>query len=135
MVHHEYICDACGYSSEEERGVYNCPKCGNQMRIARTGTYSGDTSITVGRWLVTIICFFILLFLGVLFLGPFGIILAFIITFFIWRFFKKAAQDNAIPANTIRNPNRVYSCNSCGGRFKGQQPSCPHCGVRLRYKN
>ena len=95
MVHYEYVCDACGFASEEERGVYKCPKCGNQMRAAKTGAYSGDKSPVMGRWLITIICFFIFLFLGVVIAGPFGIIAAFILTFFVWRFFKKASQNNA----------------------------------------
>ena len=43
-----------GFTSEEEQGVYQCPKCGNQMRIAKTGIY-GDSSPVVGRWLLTII--------------------------------------------------------------------------------
>lgn len=134
MVHYEYICDACGFTSEEERGVYVCPKCGNQMRIAKTGTYGGDSSPMVGRWILTIIAFFITLFIGVVILGPLGIIAAFVVAFLVWRFFKKASSDNAIRADAgVPNPNKVYVCQSCGGKFKGQQPVCPHCGTRLTY--
>lgn len=133
MVHFDYVCDACGFTSEEERGVYKCPKCGNQMRAAQTGIYSGDSSSTVGRWLLTIICFFLSLFLGVVILGPFGIIAAFIVAFLVWRVTKKASQDNAIKTSSVKNPDRVYSCNACGGQFKGQLPRCPHCGTKLKY--
>lgn len=35
MVYRDYICDACGFITEEEPGVYKCPKCGNQMRAAK----------------------------------------------------------------------------------------------------
>lgn len=133
MVHFDYICDACGFKSEEERGVYTCPKCGNPMRAAQTGVYGGDSPSTVGRWLLTIICFFLSLFLGVVILGPFGIIAAFIVAFLVWRVTKKASQDNAIKTSSVKNPDRVYSCNACGGQFKGQLPKCPHCGTKLKY--
>lgn len=133
MVHYEYICDVCGFTSEEERGVYQCPKCGNQMRIAKTGIYGGDSSPVVGRWFLTIIAFFVSLFLGIVILGPFGIIAAFIVAFFVWRFLKKASSDNAIKSTGVRNPNIVYTCQACGGRFKGQLSYCPHCGKKLNY--
>ncbi len=133
-MHFDYVCDACGFTSEEERGVYKCPKCGNQMRAAQHGVYSGDSSSTVGRWLLTIICCFVSLFVFVLILGPlFGIIAALIVTFLVWRFTKKASQGNAIKTSAIKNPNQVYSCNSCRGTFKGQLPKCPHCGITLKY--
>ena len=59
------------------------------MRIAKTGIYGGDSSPVVGRWLLTIIAFFVSLFLGIVILGPFGIIAAFIVAFFVWRFVMK----------------------------------------------
>lgn len=136
MVHFDYVCDACGFVSEEERGVYKCPKCGNQMRAAQTGVYSGDSSSTVGRWLLTIIVFFVSLFLFIVILGPMlGIIASFIVTFIVWRFTKKASQDNAIRTTGVKNPNMLYTCQTCGGQFKGQLPKCPHCGIRLTYND
>lgn len=137
MVHYDYICDACGFTSEEERGVYKCPKCGNQMRAAQVGgRYGGDSSSTVGRWLLCLITFFVSLFLFGLILGPFGFIGAIIATLIIWRITKKASSDNAIRVNTnanVRNPNKLYTCKSCGSNFYGMQPRCPHCGIKLKY--
>ena len=63
----------------------------------------------------------------------FGIIAAFIVAFFVWRFLKKASSDNAIKSTGVRNPNIVYTCQACGGRFKGQLSYCPHCGKKLNY--
>ena len=135
MVHYDYICDACGFTSEEEQGVYNCPKCGNQMRIAKTGYGGGDTSASLGRYLVCLIAFFVSLFLGVLFLGPFfGIIAAFIVTILFWRWARKGTQNKAVRSAGVRNPNKLYTCGNCGGQFKGQLPRCPHCGFDLTYK-
>lgn len=134
MVHYDYICDACGFKSEEERGVYICPECGSQMRIAKTGVYSGDSSSTVGRLILTIVCFFVSLFLGIVVLGPFGIPAAIILTIIVWRITKKAYQDRAIRSGGVRNPNKRYVCSNCGGKFKGQLPNCPHCGLELTYK-
>lgn len=132
-MHYDYVCDACGFTSEEERGVYKCPKCGNQMRAAKTGVYSGDNSSSVGRYLVGVIVFFLSLFVGVLLLGPLGIIAAFVITFLFWMWFRKGKRDKAIRSDNVKNPNQTYSCNSCGGQFKGQLPRCPHCGIKLTY--
>ena len=95
MVHYEYVCDACGFASEEEQGVYKCPKCGNQMRAAKRGAYSGDSSPVMGRWIITLICFFVFMVFGIVLLGPLGIVIAFVLTFFVWRFFRKASRDNA----------------------------------------
>ena len=53
-----FICDACGFTSEEEVGqIYYCPKCGNQMRRAKTsGLYGGgDADPTSGRILFDIL--------------------------------------------------------------------------------
>ena len=134
MVHFDYICDACGFTSEEERGVYKCPVCGNQMRAARTGR-GGDNTSSVGRYMVTIIAFFITLFIGVLILGPLlGVILALILTFFFYRWAKSRSQNNAVRVGpSFPNPNKTYTCGSCGKNFKGQRANCPHCGIKLKY--
>lgn len=134
MVHYDYICDACGFTSEEEQGVYKCPKCGNQMRIAKTGYGGGDTTSSLGRHLACIIVFFLSLFLGIVFLGPFfGVVLSLIITILFWSLTRNTTKNKAISTTGVKNPNVLYTCQTCGGQFKGQLPKCPHCGINLRY--
>lgn len=42
-MYNGFICEVCGFVSEEEVGnVYYCPKCGNQMRVAKPGDYLGN---------------------------------------------------------------------------------------------
>ena len=55
MSYRDYVCDDCGFSSEEEPGVYYCPRCGAKMRVARASYYGGDASAGFGKWLVYIV--------------------------------------------------------------------------------
>ena len=133
MVRYEYVCNACGFTSEEKKGVYLCPKCGNKMRPTNTGKYGGDFLSIIGRWILIIIAFFVFLFVGVLVLGVLGIFIAFIVACLVWWVTRRTSQDMAIKINGIKYPDRVYFCKGCGGKFKGQLSKCPHCGVRLKY--
>lgn len=138
MVHLDYICDACGFTSQEEQGVYKCPVCGNQMRIAKGG-HSGDSNPTFARLLIYVLEFiFVLPILFVFLAGIPGIIVFIIILFLTRRWLNNRYKNKAIrttPNMSIKNPNKIYTCNSCGNNFKGQRPTCPHCGIRLTYND
>lgn len=138
MVYRDYICDACGFTTEEEPGVYKCPKCGTQMRAAKNTRY-GDNTASYGRWVIYILEIIFLLPLCFVFLGGIPGIIVFIIIFFVVRrILTKGTRNNAIktiPAGSVKNPNQTYKCNTCGHSFKGQQHKCPKCGVTLRYEN
>ena len=137
MVHFDYVCDACGFTSQEERGVYNCPVCGNQMRIAKGG-YSGDNSAGFSKLLIYVLeCIFILP-ICLVFLNVFGVILFIILLLLTRRWLNNRFKDKAIkalPNAEIRNPDKMYVCHNCGGNFNGQRPVCPHCGMKLGYED
>ena len=73
MSYRTYICDDCGFSSEEEPGVYICPQCHNKMRIAKpSGTFGGgDSTRTDGKILLYILFF---IFVGSILVGLLNII-------------------------------------------------------------
>lgn len=99
MSYRDYICDACGFTTEEKQGVYMCPKCGNQMRAAKYGRY-GDTTQSFGRWLIYILEFIFLLPLCFVFLGGIPGIIVFIIIFILIRLvLTKGSRNNAIRKN------------------------------------
>ncbi|MBQ9024806.1 MAG: hypothetical protein IJ104_00855 [Methanobrevibacter sp.] len=104
------------------------------MRVARVGR-GGDNTSSVGRYLATIIVFFIALFVCTLILGPlFGFILTLIVTFLFYRWAKGRSQGNAVRVGpSFPNPNKTYTCGGCGKTFKGQRANCPHCGIKLNY--
>ena len=31
----DYICETCGFTSQEKRGSYKCPVCGNILRLVK----------------------------------------------------------------------------------------------------
>ncbi len=95
MAHSVYICDACGFQSREEMGVYQCPKCGNQMRIAQE-TRGGDNTVTSGIIIIYIIEVFFVLPLCVGILNVFGIPIFIIIIWLTRRHFKNRFNDKAI---------------------------------------
>ena len=43
-MYEDCICEACGFTSQEERGVYNCPVCGTQMKVHREERRGGLTN-------------------------------------------------------------------------------------------
>lgn len=135
MVGIDYICDACGFTSTEKRGVYKCPVCGNQMRVA---SYQVDNTAGVGRWVVYGLMLIIVLPICMVFLGVIGIPIFIIIFILVRIFLKNKTSNQAIKPTShtiVKNPNKVYVCHTCGGNFKGQQPTCPHCGIRLNYND
>lgn len=133
MVNRDYICDACGFTSTEKQGVYKCPVCGNQMRIA---SYQVDSTAGTGRLLIYFLMLVIILPICIAFLGVIGIPVFIVIFILARHFFKKRTSNQAIKTTrvaTVKNPNKLYTCQTCGGNFKGQQPTCPHCGIKLTY--
>jgi len=87
LAYRSYICDDCGYSSEEEPGVYYCPKCGNKMRAAKSSYYGGDFSAGAGKWLIYVI---VVIVLYPICFATFGFIIGtilFIILFLVIRYF------------------------------------------------
>ncbi|WP_407453114.1 hypothetical protein [Methanobrevibacter sp.] len=130
----DYICDACGFISTEKRGVYKCPVCGNQMRVA---SYQVDSTAGVGRLLIYFLLCVIVLPICIAFLGVIGIPVFIVIFILARHYLKNKTSNNAIRTTpvttTVKNPNKIYTCQTCGGNFKGQQPNCPHCGIRLTY--
>ena len=83
MVSRDYICDACGFASTEEQGVYKCPVCGNQMRIA---SYQVDSTAGTGRLFIYGLIIVIVLPICIAFLGVIGIPV-FIVIFILARHF------------------------------------------------
>jgi len=138
-MYEDYICEACGFTSQEKRGVYNCPVCGTQMKVHKqTSSYSGGgmTNSTFKLFVYVIECIVILPICFV-FLNIFGVILFVIILLLTRRFLNNRIQNKAVKTipGTVKNPNKVYTCNSCKGSFKGQRPNCPHCGIKLNYND
>lgn len=130
----DYICETCGFTSQEKRGSYKCPVCGNPMKVHQ-GQYGGKLTAGAGKILIYVIECIILLPILLVFLNIPGLIIFIIILLLTRRQLNKNVQNQAIrtiPGN-INNPNKVYTCNACNGSFKGQQPKCPHCGITLRY--
>lgn len=136
-MYRDYICDACGFNSEEQEGVYKCPKCGNQMRVAKTGRYGGDSTQSFGRWLIYALEFVILLPLCFVFLAGIPGIIVFIIIFLIIRkLLLTVSRNQAIKISpNVKNPNKIYKCSNCNQSFYGQQPICPKCGTTLKYND
>lgn len=94
LAYRSYICDDCGYSSEEEPGVYYCPKCGNKMRAAKSSYYGGDFSAGAGKWLIYVI---VVIVLYPICFATFGFIIGtivFIILFLVIRYFLNSRIRN-----------------------------------------
>lgn len=134
-MYEDYICEACGFTSQEQRGVYNCPVCGTQMKVHRNGRYGGGLSVGAGKLLVYFLECLIILPICLVFLHIPGIILFIIILFLTRRLMNKNLQNKAVRKNSIKNPNKIYTCSSCNNNFKGQRPNCPHCGIKLNYND
>ena len=71
-------CEACGFTSQEQRGVYKCPVCGTQMKIHREERRGGLTN-TSGKILIYFLECIIILPICLVFLNVFGIIVFIII--------------------------------------------------------
>lgn len=135
MTNRDYICDACGFTSTEKQGVYKCPVCGNQMRIA---SYQVDSTAGVGRWIIYALMLVTVLPICMGFLGIIGIPIFIVIFLLVRHFLKKRTSNQAIKTTqftSIKNPNKTYTCSSCNNNFKGQRPNCPHCGIKLNYND
>lgn len=147
MVYHSYICEDCGFSSEEEEGVYQCPKCNNKMRIAQTrGTFGGgDSTRSDGKYLLYILFF---IFVGSILVGLLNIIgvFLFIILFYFFRKFLNASmrdqairidsnQNKVIETNIkvpINSPNvEAHYCVNCGQKLQNDAKFCPNCGAKI----
>ena len=136
MVYEDYICESCGFTSQEQRGAYKCPVCGNNMKVHRPGRYGGGLSTTAGKLLIYIIECVILLPILFVFLNVFGVIIFIVILLLTRRFLNKNVQNKAIRTpGQLPNPTKTYSCSKCGTSFKGQQPKCPNCGIILNYND
>lgn len=96
MAYRDYICDDCGYSSEEKPGVYYCPRCGNKMRAAHASYYGGDTTAGYAKWLIYVIVFVIVYPIC---FATFGLIIGtilFIIIFLLIRYYlNQKIRNNA----------------------------------------
>lgn len=133
-MYEDYICETCGFTSQEKRGSYKCPVCGNQMKV-HEGRYGGKFTAGAGKLMIYVLECVILLPILLVFLNIPGLIIFIIILLLTRRQLNKNIQNQAvrtIPGN-IKNPNKIYTCTTCKGSFKGQQPKCPHCGITLRY--
>lgn len=134
MTYEDYICETCGFTSQEKRGAYKCPHCGNPMKVHRNGRNNGGLSVGAGKLLIYVIECVVLLPILFVFFNIFGVVLFVIILLLTRRQLNKNVQNKAIKKSQVINSNKIYTCNSCKGSFKGQQPKCPHCGITLTYK-
>ena len=134
MVYEDYICESCGFTSQEQRGTYNCPVCGNPMKV-HEGRYGGKLTVGEGKLLIYVIECVILLPILLVFLNIPGLIIFIIILLLTRRQLNKNVQNKAKRTHgQLPNPTKTYSCSKCGASFKGQQPKCPNCGITLNYK-
>lgn len=136
MVYEDYICETCGFTSQEKRGSYKCPVCGNLMKV-HEGQYGGKLTIGAGNLLIYFIECIVVFPICFVFLNIPGIIVFIIILLLTRRFLNKRTRNNAIKIipNNIKNPNKIYTCSSCKNNFKGQQLNCPYCGIKLTYND
>ena len=97
-MYEDYICEACGFTSQEKRGVYKCPVCGTQMKVHRSGGRHGGGGLTntSGKLLVYFIEIIIILPLCFVFLHIPGVILFIIILLLTRRFMNKNIQNKAV---------------------------------------
>ena len=109
MMHFDYICDTCGFTSQEERWVYKCPYVETKWDQQEQDV---DNTSSVGRYLITIIVFFIALFVCTLILGPLlEFIATLIITFLVYCLAKGQTQNKFICDDpSFTNPNKTYAC-------------------------
>jgi len=136
MSYEDYICETCGFTSQEKRGAYTCPKCGTQMKVHRHGRHGGGVSVGAGKLLIYILEFVILLPILFIFLNIPGLIIFIVILLLTRRHMNKNVRNKAITTSRqLPNPTKTYTCSKCGASFKGQQPKCPNCGITLNYKN
>lgn len=149
MVYRDYICDDCGFSSEEKSGVYLCPKCGNKMRIAKQqGAYGGGDN-TVGH--AKLVVLFIIAIFGYGFclcidwvLGLIGIVIVTIILIVLWKSFNASFRDKAIPVDSAEsqiqtqtavpkeNKDVANYCINCGTQLRRDAKFCPNCGTKIQ---
>ena len=134
-MYEDYICEACGFTSQEKRGVYKCPVCGTQMKVHHSGGRHSGGGLTnsAGKLLIYFIECIIILPICLVFLNVFGIIVFIIILLLTRWYINKNVQNKAIRTIPVKNPGKIYKCSSCGHSFKGQQPNCPNCGIKLNY--
>ena len=132
-MYRTYICDDCGYSSEEIEGVYLCPKCHNKMRIAKFGgTYGGgDITRSNGKWLWYAIITVFGLPLLVIFLNVFGVIIYIVLMYLVRKDMNNKVRDNAIPVNDVPELDHVHYCGNCGCQVRSDQHYCSECGMKL----
>ena len=50
----DYICETCGFTSQEKRGSYKCPVCGNPMKV-HEGRYGGKFTAGAGKLLIYVL--------------------------------------------------------------------------------
>lgn len=141
MSYRAYICDDCGFSSEEEQGVYLCPKCNNKMRIATTrGTFGGgDSTRTDGKFLLYILFFIFVGSICVGLLNVFGVILFIILFYFFRAILNSSIRNNAIRIDNPNNieiktnnelPKAIY-CSNCGQKLLDNSLYCSNCGKKI----
>lgn len=136
MVYEDYICESCGFRSQEQRGAYKCPVCGNNMKVHRDGRNSGGLSAGAGKLLVYVLECVILLPILFVFLNIPGLIIFIVILLLTRRHMNKNVQNKAIKTTgQLPNPNKTYTCTKCGTSFKGRRPKCPNCGITLNYND
>ena len=141
MTYRDYICDDCGFSSEEKPGVYLCPKCHNKMRKATAkGAYGGgDNTVTGGKILVyVLLCIFLLPILFA-FLNVFGLIIFVVIFYFVRSSFNTSIRDKAIPVTLAEDtpveiPSQTLYCGNCGHELAADSKFCPNCGKEVLHK-
>jgi len=131
-MYRTYICDDCGYSTEEIEGAYLCPKCHNKMRIAKfSGAYGGgDITRSNGKWLWYAIITVFGLPLLVIFLNVFGVIIYIVLMYLVRKDMNNKVRDNAIPVNDVPEVEHVHYCRDCGYKLNDEK-FCPNCGEKV----
>ncbi len=134
MTYWNYICDTCGFMTEEQLAIYQCPVCGSQMRF-RKGGYRGEKGVIdkkanvyfVEAWIVLVIS-------GGLF--PIGIVISIVLVLITRKILNNHYRDNAIrlySTEILNNSWKNYTCPYCGNTYNGQRPNCPYCGGVVNY--
>jgi predicted RNA-binding Zn-ribbon protein involved in translation (DUF1610 family) len=138
MVYRSYICDDCGFSSEETPGVYKCPECGSKMRIAQpSGAFGGgDRTRSDGKIYAYIFFFIIVGSILIGLLNIIGVILFIILFYFFRKALNDSMRDKAILISETENKaldtniDSVY-CSDCGQKLVTGAKFCPNCGKKI----
>ena len=136
MTYWNYFCDTCGFYSEEQLAIYQCPICGSRMRFKKGGP-RGELGAVDIKFRVYFFEAWLLITISFVFF-PIGLIISIVIFLITRKVLNSIYRDKAIrlySTEILNNSWKNYTCSECGNTFNGQRPNCPHCGTILNYND